>query len=106
MLTMFKVALTEGWLDIMFWGTDSPGPGKMFERDYQLGWALFFAFFIAVGAFFTLNLFDGVVIDNFDTCTEESLGLSEFNPSQSKWIKLQATVALVKPKIEALEPPE
>ena len=25
MLTMFKVALTEGWLDIMYWGTDSPG---------------------------------------------------------------------------------
>jgi len=22
MITMFKVALTEGWLDIMFWGID------------------------------------------------------------------------------------
>jgi len=27
MLTMFKVALTEGWLDIMYWGMDTPGEG-------------------------------------------------------------------------------
>ena len=25
MVTMFKVALTEGWLDIMYWGMDTPG---------------------------------------------------------------------------------
>ena len=29
MLAMFKVALTEGWLDIMYWGDDNMGPEKV-----------------------------------------------------------------------------
>lgn len=33
MLTMFKVALTEGWLDIMYWGTDTPGEDLIMIRD-------------------------------------------------------------------------
>ena len=78
MLTMFKVALTEGWLDIMYWGTDTPGPDLIMIRDYNIGWALFFAFFISVGAFFTLNLFDGVVIDNFFNEYQKFLGLGDF----------------------------
>ena len=32
-VTMFKVALTEGWLDIMYWGMDSVGEGKLMVRD-------------------------------------------------------------------------
>ena len=88
MLTMFKVALTEGWLDIMYWGTDTPGKDLIMIRDYRIGWALFFCFFIAVGAFFTLNLFDGVVIDNFNSETSKSLGLSDFSSQQTLWITL------------------
>jgi len=71
MLTMFKVALTEGWLDIMYWGMDTPGEGQIFIRDFNNYWAIYFIFFIAVGAFFTLNLFDGVVIDNFGNETSK-----------------------------------
>jgi len=26
---MFKVSLTEGWLDIMYWGRDQKGPGMI-----------------------------------------------------------------------------
>ena len=66
MIAMFKVALTEGWLDIMYWGTASPGKDMLFVRDSKPMWAAYFCFFIALGAFFALNLFDGVVIDNFN----------------------------------------
>ena len=48
MLTMFKVALTEGWLDIMYWGTDTPGTEMIFIRDYNIAWASYFCFFISV----------------------------------------------------------
>jgi len=42
-------------------------------------YGLFFCFFIVVGAFFILNLFDGIVIDNFNNERNKHLGLSEFN---------------------------
>jgi hypothetical protein len=79
MSTMFKVALTEGWLDIMFWGIDSRGIEKTMEINYSVIYGLFFCFFIVVGAFFILNLFDGIVIDNFNNERNKHLGLSEFN---------------------------
>ena len=66
MSTMFKVSLTEGWLDIMYWGRDQKGPAKIAGRDESLIWAGYYSLFIVVGAFFLLNLFDGIVIDNFN----------------------------------------
>jgi hypothetical protein len=80
MLTMFKVALTEGWLDIMYWGMDNRGPDMVGVRN-DSGYvpAFFFSFFIVIGSFFILNLFDGIVIDNFNTEQDKFLGLGDFS---------------------------
>jgi len=40
---------------------------KVTIRDNNVYWSSFFAFFIVIGSFFILNLFDGIVIDNFNT---------------------------------------
>ena len=77
MLTMFKVAITEGWLEIMWRGVDSQGMEKVPVRSYNIYWSIYFVFFIIVGCFFTLNLFDGIVIDNFNMETFRSLGLGK-----------------------------
>jgi len=66
MSTMFKVSLTEGWLDIMYWGRDQKGPNMIEGRDESMIWSAYYSLFIVVGAFFLLNLFDGIVIDNFN----------------------------------------
>jgi hypothetical protein len=50
----------------MYWGMDSTGEGMLMVRDSSPGWATYFIVFICLGAFFALNLFDGVVIDNFN----------------------------------------
>lgn len=63
----------------MFDGIDQRGPEKTSEVDYNVLYGLFFCFFIVVGAFFILNLFDGIVIDNFNNERNNHLGLSEFN---------------------------
>jgi hypothetical protein len=75
MSTMFKISLTEGWLDIMFHGMDSLGPEKVTKRDYNFYWSIYFCFFIVSGAFFLLNLFDGIVIDNFYREKDLQLGI-------------------------------
>jgi hypothetical protein len=79
MLAMFKVALTEGWLDIMAWGDDIVGIEKVSKIDNQLWPALFFSIFIVIGSFFILNLFDGIVIDNFNNERNKHNGLEEFS---------------------------
>ncbi|KAL0963798.1 hypothetical protein UPYG_G00313710 [Umbra pygmaea] len=65
-LALLQVATFKGWMDIMYAAVDSR------ERDYQpdyevsLYMYLYFVIFIIFGSFFTLNLFIGVIIDNFN----------------------------------------
>ena len=69
--TMFKVSLTEGWLDLLIHGMNYPvfkGPDQMLVKNIgssKYFGAFYFSLFIVGGCFFMLNLFDGVVIDNY-----------------------------------------
>jgi hypothetical protein len=41
-----------------------------------------------MGAFFLLNLFDGIVIDNYNSEKLRSLGVSEMKEKQRTWTQL------------------
>ena len=69
LVAMFKIALTEGWIDIMFVGIDKSGGI----------WMAFFMVFLFFGGFFLLNLFDGIVIDNFYSEKEKFLMINDFS---------------------------
>ncbi len=43
-----------------------PQVGQQPEREVRVFMYLYFVFFIVFGSFFTLNLFIGVIIDNFN----------------------------------------
>jgi hypothetical protein len=94
---MFKVALTEGWLDIMWKPVDDPVKGHTV-------YTVFFITFIFVGSFFLLNLFDGIVIDNYYREKEKVLGINDFSSGQRLWIQLQSKVGTQKPKFEVMVP--
>jgi hypothetical protein len=72
---MFVVALTEGWIEIMFQGIDSKGYEQYKSRDRNLIWAVFFCMFIVIGTFFTMNLFDGIIIMNYDKAMDKEQGI-------------------------------
>lgn len=57
---------TEGWLDVFEAGLDSNGIDKQpkYNNNVLLS-ILFFMIFMIVGSQFIINLFVGVVIDNF-----------------------------------------
>ena len=57
---------TEGWMQVMYSGIDGIGIDKQPKRDSSWGWVFYFIGFIIVGHMFILNLFVGVVIDNFN----------------------------------------
>jgi len=56
-------------------------------------WALYFCFFIVVGAFFILNLFDGVVVDNFNREKDKLAGMGDLSSGQRLWTTLQVHVS-------------
>ncbi|EFX89321.1 putative voltage-gated sodium channel protein, partial [Daphnia pulex] len=65
-LALFQVATFEGWMEIMADAVDVRGVDLQPSYEANLWAYLYFVVFIVCGAFFTLNLFIGVIIDNFN----------------------------------------
>lgn len=57
-------ATFKGWTEIMYHAIDSSEKNQQPIEDVNIYMYLYFVFFIILGAFFTLNLFIGVIIDN------------------------------------------
>ncbi|KAG8232694.1 hypothetical protein J437_LFUL011441 [Ladona fulva] len=65
-LALFQVATFEGWMEVMADAVDARGVDLQPEREANIYAYLYFVIFIVCGSFFTLNLFIGVIIDNFN----------------------------------------
>lgn len=62
---------TEGWVNVMFSGVDSVGPDMQPQQNANIYTIIFFIAFMIVGSQFMINLFVGVVIDNFNMIKEK-----------------------------------
>ncbi|XP_051989664.1 sodium channel, voltage gated, type XII, alpha a [Xyrauchen texanus] len=65
-LSLLQVATFKGWMEIMHAAVDSRGVEEQPIKEINLYMYLYFVIFIIFGSFFTLNLFIGVIIDNFN----------------------------------------
>ncbi|XP_074109967.1 sodium channel protein 60E isoform X1 [Cotesia typhae] len=65
-LALFQVATFEGWMEVMEDAVDARGVDLQPQREANLWAYVYFVIFIVCGSFFTLNLFIGVIIDNFN----------------------------------------
>ncbi|XP_032424468.1 sodium channel, voltage-gated, type I-like, alpha isoform X2 [Xiphophorus hellerii] len=84
-LALLQVATFKGWMDIMYAAVDSPS--KVLEQpeyEINLKMYLYFVVFIIFGAFFTLNLFIGVIIDNFNQQKRKLGGQDIFMTDEQK----------------------
>lgn len=59
-------ATFEGWMEVMADAVDARGVDLQPQREANLYAYIYFVIFIVCGSFFTLNLFIGVIIDNFN----------------------------------------
>uniref|UniRef100_A0A096LVC5 Sodium channel protein n=1 Tax=Poecilia formosa TaxID=48698 RepID=A0A096LVC5_POEFO len=66
-LSLLQVATFKGWMDIMYAAVDSREVVEE-QPSYEINlyMYIYFVIFIIFGSFFTLNLFIGVIIDNFN----------------------------------------
>ena len=71
MLTLFELLNLEGWIDVMWNGIDAVGVDQQPQRDHNPWYSLYFISFLIVGNMFLINLFVGVVIDNFNQMKEK-----------------------------------
>ena len=72
METLFEMSTTEGWTAVMYNGVDSRSPELVPVRDNNPPIAFFFVVFEIVANFFILNLFVGIILDNFAQISQES----------------------------------
>ncbi|KAF4323781.1 hypothetical protein BBO99_00000958 [Phytophthora kernoviae] len=105
MLTFFEISTTEGWADVMMAAIDANGIGMQPIRDNNMNWALFFVVFIMVGSFFVVNLFVGVIIDNFNRMKAVLGGDFMLTPEQKKWLEAQKAASRVGP-VRIMKPPQ
>ncbi|XP_017279978.2 sodium channel, voltage-gated, type I-like, alpha isoform X1 [Kryptolebias marmoratus] len=84
-LALLQVATFKGWMDIMYAAVDSPASQDEqpeYERNFVM--YVYFVVFIILGAFFTLNLFIGVIIDNFNQQKKKFGGQDIFMTEEQK----------------------
>uniref|UniRef100_A0A5F8GHW1 Sodium channel protein n=1 Tax=Monodelphis domestica TaxID=13616 RepID=A0A5F8GHW1_MONDO len=83
-LALLQVATFKGWMDIMYAAVDSRGCEEQPQWEYNLYMYLYFVIFIIFGSFFTLNLFIGVIIDNFNQQKKKIRGQDIFMTEEQK----------------------
>ncbi|XP_026207010.1 sodium channel protein type 4 subunit alpha B isoform X1 [Anabas testudineus] len=83
-LSLLQVATFKGWMDIMYAAVDSREVESQPKYEDNLYMYLYFVCFIIFGSFFTLNLFIGVIIDNFNQQKAKLGGTDIFMTEEQK----------------------
>lgn len=110
---LYELSSTEGWVDYMYAAVDSEGidmqprrytkhadgSDNYDDKDSTVLIILFYVMFIVVGSFFVINLFVGVVIDNFNSLKQAKEGGSVFmTDEQKEWSNTRKFVMKLRPK--------
>ncbi|XP_069779389.1 voltage-dependent T-type calcium channel subunit alpha-1G [Narcine bancroftii] len=68
LMSLFVLASKDGWVDIMYDGLDAVGVDQQPIMNHNPWMLLYFISFLLIVAFFVLNMFVGVVVENFHKC--------------------------------------
>ncbi|XP_028975657.2 voltage-dependent T-type calcium channel subunit alpha-1G isoform X1 [Esox lucius] len=68
LMSLFVLASKDGWVDIMYDGLDAVGVDQQPQLNYNPWMLLYFISFLLIVSFFVLNMFVGVVVENFHKC--------------------------------------
>jgi len=104
--TLFEIMTTEGWAAVMFEAKNGTEVGYIPMFNVKLTFAYsYFVFWIVMGNMFILNLFVGVIIDNFNMIKEELGGIKLLSAEQRTWVEIQKLFLKNTPE-PLLKPPE
>ncbi|RWS24738.1 voltage-gated sensitive sodium channel-like protein, partial [Leptotrombidium deliense] len=105
-LALLQVATFKGWTQIIFNAVDSVGYELQPKEESNLVMYAYFVSFVFCGSFFTLNLFIGVIIDNFNEQKKRAGGALEMlmTKEQKKYYSAMKKMGKRKP-IKAIPRP-
>ena len=96
-VTLFVVATREGWPKVL-WSTIDSGEfeeGKLDEGETEEGWFFLFFLYIVAVSFFLINMFTGILYQQFSRIRNE-LNASQFlTRDQRNWAAAQKTPTLI-----------
>lgn len=103
---LLELMTTEGWLDVMHDASDGVSPTEQPRQDeHWIISVIFFVIFMIIGSQFILNLFVGVIMDNFNKIKEkEEMGGMFVTDDQKKWLDAQR-LGLSKALVKKVEKP-
>jgi hypothetical protein len=97
MRLLYIMSTGDEWESPMYEMQAARGEGiAPMRNDFSLN-ALFAVAWMFIGAFFALNLFVGVIVDNFNRIKKESDASATMTPAQSQWVKTMAAMVDIKP---------
>ncbi|XP_043945503.1 voltage-dependent T-type calcium channel subunit alpha-1H isoform X2 [Protopterus annectens] len=68
LMSLFVLSSKDGWVNIMYDGLDAVGIDQQPHRNNNPWMLLYFISFLLIVSFFVLNMFVGVVVENFHKC--------------------------------------
>ncbi|KAF4133455.1 Voltage-dependent L-type calcium channel domain-containing protein [Phytophthora infestans] len=95
--TFFEMTTTEGWVTIMLTSVDATEIDMQPIPNHHESWAFFFICFILVGTFFVMQLFVGVVIENFNNMKEKLDGTFHLSQIQREWLTINDAMLNLRP---------
>ena len=87
MLTLFEMATLEMWPDMLFLAMDTNDVGKAPLINSNPWMSVYIISWIVVSAFFLLNLFVGVVLENFNKIRAQEDGSGLISDEQKEWMR-------------------
>ena len=89
-INLFETMTKESWVTAMNLTSDISIRNVVPIRDnYELMSKFYFVIWIIVGNFFIVNLFVGVIIDNFNMIKRENAGIKMLTQEQKTWVEIQ-----------------
>ncbi|XP_029109875.1 voltage-dependent T-type calcium channel subunit alpha-1H-like isoform X2 [Scleropages formosus] len=71
LMALFVLSSKDGWVNIMYDGLDAVGVDQQPVRNHNPWMLLYFISFLLIVSFFVLNMFVGVVVENFHKCRQD-----------------------------------
>eukprot|EP00945_MAST-04E_sp_MAST-4E-sp1_P008438 g8438.t1 len=106
LLTLLEISTTEGWVDVMYNSVDATGIGMQpIENSTVTGPVLFYLGFMLVGCFFVMNLFVGVLLDNFERIKNELGENGLLTEAQLEWVRSIKVISKTLP-LPKVPPPD
>uniref|UniRef100_A0A7S3G720 Ion transport domain-containing protein n=1 Tax=Palpitomonas bilix TaxID=652834 RepID=A0A7S3G720_9EUKA len=87
-MSLFVVATSEGWLEIMYSATDGWEEDRQPIKNSNEYLAFFFMLFMIIGSYMFLNLFSSTIFLHYHEAKERDSGLSELNKKQVRFVEM------------------